>query len=397
MQFKIIRRILDSTHTIGYEVLSDRNEIKRLDRNTTVEAIKQGLIINATLQRGTNNIRGLGIDLRTIPSIQKDEIIASKNNVTQNKPVEAGRKPQNNRRLVYADYHPLLEQIVTKAKLVGTDPSSAIFKLIDRIDGCAGAANYLEYYNGTISIQAFGLSEAPQYIKYVTSLERLCHKHIFRQDIRFDGISIPNCKSTASMFCDCLIMGDRYLDISGLDTQYIINADKMFKRCIGNIGGIEKLNTSNMLDISEILCGAGPAIDFHDWELVDRAESDFDILDAGPFADDDVYETLDLSHWNTRNVIFMQKAFKNCHYDLVGLENWDVSRVVDFSEAFCDYKPSSAIDGVLDLSNWKLNPTANTQGMFRWCKADVIATDPTLLKALKADRLDQMWGVQYDM
>ena len=143
--------------------------------------------------------------------------------------------------------------------------------------------------------------------------------------------------------------------------------------------------------------GAGPAIDFHDWELVDRAESDFDILDAGPFAADDVYDTLDLSHWNTRNVIFMQKAFKNCHYDLVGLENWDVSRVVDFSEAFCDYKPSSAIDGVLDLSNWKLNPTAKTQGMFRWCKADVIATDPTLLKALKADRLDQMWGVQYDI
>lgn len=397
MQLKIIRRILDGTHTIGYEVLSDRNEIKRLDRNTTVEAIKQGLIINATLQRGTNNIRGLGIDLRTIPSIQKDEILASKNNVTQNKPVEAGHKSQNNRRFVYADYHPLLEQIVTKAKLVGTDPSSAIFKLIDRIEGCEGAANYLEYYNGTISIQAFGLSEAPQYIKYVTSLERLCHKHIFRQDIRLDGISIPNCKSTASMFCGCLIMGDGYLDISGLDTQYIINADKMFKRCIGNIGGIEKLNTSNMLDISEILCGAGPAIDFHDWELVDRAESDFDILDAGPFADDDVYDTLDLSHWNTRNVIFMQKAFKNCYYDLVGLENWDVSRVVDFSEAFCDYKPSSAIDGVLDLSNWKLNPTAKTQGMFRWCKADVIATDPTLLKALKADRLDQMWGVQYDM
>lgn len=397
MQFKIIRRILDGTHTIGYEVLSDRNEIKRLDRNTTVEAIKQGLIINATLQRGTNNIRGLGIDLRTIPSIQKDEIITSKNNVTQNKPVEAGYKPQSNRRFVYADYHPLLEQIVTKAKLVGTDPSNTIFKLIDRIDGCEGAANYLEYYNGTISIKEFGLSEAPHYIKYVTSLERLCHKHIFMEDIRLDGISIPNCKSTQSMFCDCLIMGDGHLDISGLDTQYIINADKMFKRCIGNIGGIEKLNTSNMLDISEILCGAGPAIDFHDWELVDRAESDFDILDAGPFAADDVYDTLDLSHWNTRNVIFMQKAFKNCHYDLVGLENWDVSRVVDFSEAFCDYKPSSAIDGVLDLSNWKLNPTAKTQGMFRWCKADVIATDPTLLKALKDDRLDQMWGVQYDI
>ena len=84
-------------------MLSDRNEIKRLDRNTTVEAIKQGLIINATLQRGTNNIRGLGIDLRTIPSIQKNEIIASKN-----KPVEAGHKPKNNRRFVYADYHPLL-------------------------------------------------------------------------------------------------------------------------------------------------------------------------------------------------------------------------------------------------------------------------------------------------
>ena len=103
-----------------------------------------------------------------------------------------------------------------------------------------------------------------------------------------------------------------------------------------NIIGLNKLNTSNVTDMSEMFAGLN--------EIT----------------------SIDISEWDTSNVTNMSNMFGYCeHLTSVGdISNWDTSNVTDMSRMFsvCD-----DLTFIGDISNWDTGSVTNMSMMFGGC------------------------------
>ena len=78
-------------------------------------------------------------------------------------------------------------------------------------------------------------------------------------------------------------------------------------------------------------------------------------------------QSLDLSSFDTSNVIFMDYMFEECQAQSINLSNFDTSNVTDMQSMFYDCHAQS-----LDLSNFNTSNVTNMYGMFEECKAQYI-------------------------
>lgn len=386
MKYRITRRILEGSQTIGYELASEDGEVRRLSKLDTLSAANRGCISNAKLNSNKDALIGIDIDLRTLPSIQ-----LSKLNSFRNKNISDGYYGYTQDKYLCA-----LDKIRVKAKLTGVNPLCSIVSLIDKMEGTIDAGKHISYGNG--NVQVINLHDANilaniQYYKYITSLDHLLYGRTITGKLSLTGLMKNYFTSSASAFQNCTIADDSYLDISDLDTSMVTDASKMFKDCIGEVHGIESLNTQRMTDISEILLGAAQYKRGNANNKYSGLRSAFGNLlyslkydDCMSIGDKTKQVRLDLSGWSTHNVQNMQWAFAHTCYDIVGISDWDVSNVLNFENIFRGYRPSKAIKHTLDLSNWKINTQANTTGMFNGCVAHVKANDARIIAEISKSR-----------
>ena len=129
----------------------------------------------------------------------------------------------------------------------------------------------------------------------------------------------------------------KFLDLSNFDISDVINMKHMFSECkkLKEIKGLDKFNTLKVKDMSGIfqLCS----------EL----------------------EILDLSGFDTSNVINMEYMFKECKIlkEIKGLDKFNTKKVIDMNGMF---QLCSELK-VLDLSNFDTSNTINMKYMFSEC------------------------------
>lgn len=85
---------------------------------------------------------------------------------------------------------------------------------------------------------------------------------------------------------------------------------------------------------------------------------------------DNIKEIQGLENWDVSGILKMHELFKECknlEY-IKGIENWDVSNVIDFCGIFAKCESLQN----LDLSNWKVQKSAKTTGMFDGCNKNMI-------------------------
>ena len=98
--------------------------------------------------------------------------------------------------------------------------------------------------------------------------------------------------------------------------------------------------------------------------LTDIDVSELDDL-SGVFARLNKVEVIDISGWDTSNVITMDCMFSQCPKlkNIIGIENLDVSKSEDVSYMF--YGGENLVE--LDLTNWNPISLENMSNMFGYC------------------------------
>ena len=131
---------------------------------------------------------------------------------------------------------------------------------------------------------------------------------------------------------------------------------------VEEINGLEKLDTSNVINMREMFegCYSLTSIDLNKLDTSNVTDM------SGMFMNCSNLISVDLSELNTSNVTDMSNMFEGC-YDLVSvdLSELDTSNVTDMNAMFdCCYTLSE-----LDLSNFNTEKTTDMSGMFMYCNA----------------------------
>lgn len=74
VRYKLNRKILNGKQLIGYEVLDSCGNTRNLDIQDVKQLCKNGILLGVKLDNKTGQLRGNGIDLRTIKSVQMQEL-----------------------------------------------------------------------------------------------------------------------------------------------------------------------------------------------------------------------------------------------------------------------------------------------------------------------------------
>ena len=74
VRYKLNRKILNGKQLIGYEVLDSCGNTRNLAVQDVKQLCKNGILLGVKLDNKTGQLRGNGIDLRTIKSVQMQEL-----------------------------------------------------------------------------------------------------------------------------------------------------------------------------------------------------------------------------------------------------------------------------------------------------------------------------------
>lgn len=74
VRYKLNRKILNGKQLVGYEVLDSCGNTRNLDIQDVKQLCKNGILLGVKLDNKTGQLRGNGIDLRTIKSVQMQEL-----------------------------------------------------------------------------------------------------------------------------------------------------------------------------------------------------------------------------------------------------------------------------------------------------------------------------------
>jgi len=178
--------------------------------------------------------------------------------------------------------------------------------------------------------------------------------------------------NTSQMFSNCTVLPS--LDLSGWNMTANTNTTSMFQSCsvLTGITGLNTWNTSKVINTSSMFngCTSLSSLNLSNWNL-SSCTNFGTTTTSGMFYSCTNLKDINVSNWllNTTSNISMQAVFRLCSSlsAVTGLNTWNTSKVTDTSYMFnvC----SSLLS--LDLSNWNINTTSNTNmfGMFSSCTA----------------------------
>lgn len=184
--------------------------------------------------------------------------------------------------------------------------------------------------------------------------------------------------ATSMMFMFAKNNALKTIDVSGWDTSKVTSMNSMFAvgdAYMGNghlseIIGLENWDVSSVTDMTCMFYGAGRVTyyDIADWD-VSSVES-FNHM----FCDNFKLESLDLSSWNVSNVKTMYCMFDD-NYALTTIgdvSHWDTSSLID-AGGWLNFARSFVGDnGTLDLSGWNTENLMSAGEMFRAIKCNTI-------------------------
>ncbi len=150
------------------------------------------------------------------------------------------------------------------------------------------------------------------------------------ESLDVSNFNTSNVTNMVGMFhyCNCL----KALNISGFDLSKITSLDSFFASCRNMvlITGLADLDVSHITNMSFIFYYTGPLNyqDISDWDVSHVENFDY------AFSDALISDLTVLRNWNMESVTTMGSMFRECARitTLNGLENWDVSNVINFSE-----------------------------------------------------------------
>ncbi len=159
------------------------------------------------------------------------------------------------------------------------------------------------------------------------------------KEIKFGDFDASNVGEFSYTFSGCSSLEE--LDLSKWDTSKATRMDYMFNDCtsLKKIKGLENFNTSNVT---------------HEQGM------------SSMFKNCSSLESIDLSNFDTKNVISMHSMFRGCSsLKKLDLTNFDTSSVRSMFEMFYD---CSNLEKILVSDKWIINEGTNITYMFNGCK-----------------------------
>ncbi|MFD1418802.1 BspA family leucine-rich repeat surface protein [Companilactobacillus keshanensis] len=160
---------------------------------------------------------------------------------------------------------------------------------------------------------------------------------------------------------------------------------------------ISKWDTQNVVSMNhmffgDMFSGGGhlKSLDLSNWNVSNVKDM------SGMFSGQSDISSIDLSKWNVSNVTNMSGMFQSdSNLKSLNVSNWDVSKVKTFSSMFIGDK---SLDS-LDLSTWKMSSTANSNYLFANADIkqlvlsgnDIFSGDPALSNLPTSDTLTGKW------
>ena len=102
--------------------------------------------------------------------------------------------------------------------------------------------------------------------------------------------------------------------------------------------------------------------------ISDKIELDLDVNNISyAFMGYNKLTSLDLSEWDTSNIVYMKNVFKDCKLlKEVNISGWNTAKVQDFLALFQNCTSLEHIEGVIDMTGTHdITPTVNGQSPFR--------------------------------
>ena len=171
----------------------------------------------------------------------------------------------------------------------------------------------------------------------VTNMKGMFYKCQNLQQLQIRTFNTSNCTDMSYMFYDCNKLYK--LDLSNFDTSKVTSMQAMFYGASGmEILDVRNFNTSNVTSLAWTF-GAGDnvsqdqklkkIIGLENWDV--SKVTDMQRL----FRHQEKIESLDLSSWNTSNVENMMQVF-NCCYSLkeLNIDGWDMSKATTMAHFF---------------------------------------------------------------
>lgn len=180
-------------------------------------------------------------------------------------------------------------------------------------------------------------------VSNVTNMSNIFGRNFGLESLNMTGWNTSNLINMNAMFYMCVSLKE--IDVSNFDTHNVTDMGAIFSNCydLEIIKGLENWDTSNVTTM----------------HMMFRTTAGY-----GPPNTNDI-RVLDLSSFNTSNVVNMGRMFENCPFleTIYFGEGWDTSNVEDMSYMF--NQCSALIE--LDLSKWDTTSTTNMTSMFRKC------------------------------
>ena len=216
------------------------------------------------------------------------------------------------------------------------------------------------------------------------------------ESIIFDNVNTVNVRVMSGMFYNCRNLTS--LDLSSFNTRNLIDMNAMFGDCRKLTSlDVSSFNTENVINMSSVFYNSTSLITitglsnwntenvesmkflFYNTKISDISElsgwnvgrvNNMDYM----FSETNISNLTPLLTWDTKNVTTMGSMLRNCSNitTLNGLQNWDVKKVMNFSEGSDSNQDhiEGTFEGLTSLSdasainNWDINPNAIFIRMF---------------------------------
>ena len=161
--------------------------------------------------------------------------------------------------------------------------------------------------------------------------------------------------------------------LSNWDTSSVTTIHNMFNGCtsLTNIDGLANWNISNVEDMGFTFdkTAISNLTPLRNWNTSSVTNMEY------LFSRTNISNLLPLANWNVSNLETMGSMFRNCRSltTLDGLQNWDVSKVTNFSEGndSAQNRSQGTFEGLTNLTdasainNWNINREALFDNMFK--------------------------------
>lgn len=369
MRYKILKRILSGQRTIGYQLLCESGGTVNISKEQTLEAAKQGLIVNAEYNRRTNSLSGtLDTDLRRLPIMQAT-------NHSQSEQPRALHPNKSN--------HELARAYISKQQTLGVAPIKVEYLDDDRVMLIQVPRDtYKETFVVPSFITDFFINNDPIWnnsnkevfcqceinkidfskmdtskLKNITSLFR----GIDSTELKIIGLNTKNVVYMPKLFGACLRI--ERIDLRGLDTHNVEVMSDMFNGCwfLDNLD-LSMLDTSSVLTTASMFedCGSLKSLNLKGFSAPNNTTT------LSMFSGCKALSSLDISSMQTSHVKVMSSMFNEClNLKALDLSRWDTRNLVSASGMF----HSCSCLEYLNLSSWNTEKLSDMEDMFDGCES----------------------------